>query len=147
MRFRPARRHVVSILLALGICAVSQMSILAADNAPRKIVAVTPEQVQWFTTALALSIAASRTVQAAPTEPTNAEIDATEQGIPASIDYPNRMTPPRATNDEIDAAEKGLPASTDYQNRPTPSRSTNDEINAAERWNPDSPDYKDRPAP
>ena len=49
MRSRPARRYVVSISLGIGICAVSQMSILAADNTPRTIVAVTPEQVQWFT--------------------------------------------------------------------------------------------------
>ena len=49
MRIRPARRYIVAISLAVGICAVSQMSLLAADNAPRTIVAFTPEQVQWFT--------------------------------------------------------------------------------------------------
>ena len=49
MRIRPARRYVVSISLAIGICAVSQMWMLAADNTARKIAAFTPEQVQWFT--------------------------------------------------------------------------------------------------
>jgi quercetin dioxygenase-like cupin family protein len=39
----------VSISLAIGICAVSQISIFAADNTPQKIVAFAPEQVQWFT--------------------------------------------------------------------------------------------------
>ena len=49
MRIRLARRCVVSISVAIGICAVSQTSILAADNIPREIVALTPEQVPWFT--------------------------------------------------------------------------------------------------
>ena len=48
MRIRLAQRYVISISLAIGICAVSQMSILAADDTPRNIVAFTPEQVQWF---------------------------------------------------------------------------------------------------
>ena len=49
MRIRLAQRYVVSIALAIGICAVSQMSTLAADNTPPTLVAFTPEQVQWFT--------------------------------------------------------------------------------------------------
>src|SRR5207245_1687655 len=49
MRIRLARRYVVSISVAIGICAVSQIPVLAADDVPRKVVAVTPEQVQWFT--------------------------------------------------------------------------------------------------
>ena len=49
MRIRLPRRYIVSISLAIGICAVSQMTILAADNAARTIVAFTPQQVRWFT--------------------------------------------------------------------------------------------------
>jgi len=49
MKIRLAQRYVILISLAIGICAVSQMSILAADDIPRNIVSFTPEQVQWFT--------------------------------------------------------------------------------------------------
>ena len=49
MRIRLARRDVVWISVAIGICAVLQTLIVAADNIPREIVAFTPEQVQWFT--------------------------------------------------------------------------------------------------
>ena len=49
MRIRPATRHAISIPMAVGLCFVSDVSILADDSGSREIVAVTPEQVQWFT--------------------------------------------------------------------------------------------------
>jgi len=51
--------------------------------------------------------------------PTNAEIDALETGVPASVDYPNRPIDPHSpTNAEINAAETGNPDGLGYQNRP-----------------------------
>ena len=51
------------------------------------------------------------------------------------------------TNAQIEAAETGVPASIDYANRPASAHSpTNAEICAAEQGNPDSPGYKDAPA-
>jgi len=47
MWIRQSWRHVVTV--AIGIWAMSQISSLAADNTPRRIVAFTPDQVQWFT--------------------------------------------------------------------------------------------------
>lgn len=49
MRIRLARRYVVPISLAIGICVASQISILTAHDIPREIVAFTPERVEWFT--------------------------------------------------------------------------------------------------
>jgi hypothetical protein len=51
--------------------------------------------------------------------PTNAEIDALETGVPASVDYPNRPIDPHSpTNAEINAAEAGNPDGLGYPNRP-----------------------------
>jgi len=49
MRIRLAKRCAILIPVALGICAVSEVSILAADAGAREIVGLTPEQVLWFT--------------------------------------------------------------------------------------------------
>ena len=49
MRIRLAKCSAILISVALGICAVSEVSILAADTGAREIVGLTPEQVQWFT--------------------------------------------------------------------------------------------------
>jgi len=51
--------------------------------------------------------------------PTNAEIDALETGVPASVDYPNRpIDPDSPTNAEINAVETGNPEDVGYPNRP-----------------------------
>jgi hypothetical protein len=49
MTSRSARRDAVSIALVVGICAALPVSFLAADKTPGEILAVTPQQVQWFT--------------------------------------------------------------------------------------------------
>ena len=49
MRVPSERRHLVEILLAVGVCAVSRMASLASDETARRIVAVTPAEVRWFT--------------------------------------------------------------------------------------------------
>jgi quercetin dioxygenase-like cupin family protein len=49
MRIRLAKRSAILISVALGICAVSEVSILAADTEAGEIVGLTPEQVLWFT--------------------------------------------------------------------------------------------------
>jgi quercetin dioxygenase-like cupin family protein len=49
MWIRRPWRHVASVSVAIGACAVWQISSWAADNTSRRIVAFTPEQVQWFT--------------------------------------------------------------------------------------------------
>lgn len=41
--------HVVPVFVAIGIGAVWQISSFAADSTTRRIVATTPDQVQWFT--------------------------------------------------------------------------------------------------
>jgi len=49
MRIRSQWRRVAWVSVAIGICAMSQVASLAADNTARRIVAFTPDQVQWFT--------------------------------------------------------------------------------------------------
>ena len=49
MRTHPVRGYVVSISLAIGVCAVSQSSIFATGKTRQEIVAFTPGQVRWFT--------------------------------------------------------------------------------------------------
>ena len=59
-----------------------------------------------------------------------------------------RSSAPNPTNAEIDAAETGVPASVDYAKRPIdPHSPTNAEIEAAEQNNPYDIGYKDRSGP
>src|SRR3954468_5496576 len=62
---------------------------------------------------------AARSSRSSANNPTNAEIDALETGVPASVDYPNRPIDSHSpTNAEINAAETGNSDGLDYQNRP-----------------------------
>jgi len=66
----------------------------------------------------------------------------------ATSDAASRSSAPNPTNAEIDAAETGVPASVDYANRPiAPHSPTNAEIEAAEQNNPYDVGYKDRTGP
>jgi hypothetical protein len=49
MTANSVRCYVVSIALALDVCAAPPVSVLAAGKEPKEILAVTPERVQWFT--------------------------------------------------------------------------------------------------
>ncbi len=51
-----------------------------------------------------------------------------------------------STNEQIDAAEEGNPASVDYARRPVPQKATNAEIGRVEQGNPEDVDNKDAPA-
>lgn len=56
------------------------------------------------------------------TNPTNAEIDAAETDVPASVDFPNRPIDEHSpTAAEIEAAERGNPNDIGYDDRPAAS--------------------------
>lgn len=71
---------------------------------------------------------------------TNAEINASEAGVPASIDYPNRPQDPAATNAEIDAAEQGNPDALPNRDESEPSdKEANKQSRKSDAADPSSP--------